>query len=132
VSEPCPRSAKPIYLLLAAIGSAILVGDVVADISFFSDPLNRTPGLVGSAAVRNFLTLCAVIGLFFNKKWAAYVAILAAILGLVRRWSYLAPVFTLQPGDDFLLVHSGFDAAFRILLLGAGLGWFLRRSGEKS
>jgi hypothetical protein len=125
-------SSKPILILLAFIGVAILLGDVIADLKFFNDPLNRTAALMGSAALRNLLTLCATIGLFLNKRWAAYAILIAAVLGLVRRLSYLAPVFTLDPGDEFLLIHSGLDAAFRILLLGVGLGWFLAQSGEKS
>ena len=101
---------------------------MLGDIRFFSIEANRTTALMGSALVRNTLTFGSIIGLFLNKKAGAYLLVLAALLGLVRRAQFLAPVFTLSPDEAFLLVHSGADAVFRLLILVAGVGWLVSSS----
>lgn len=111
--------------LLAALGLAVLFGDVSGDLSFFSDPSLRTTALVGSALVRNLLTLSAVIALFMNRRWGAYLLLGAGILGGARRLSFLAPLASDGMWEQWLLVHSGADIAFRSLLLGVGIGYFL-------
>jgi hypothetical protein len=118
---------KVSVILLALLGLAVLVGDLLGDVAFFSRPEMRTSGLMVSAGLRNFLTLGCVLCLFFNRKWAAYLILLAALLGLWRRLSYLFPLMSSSYGEDWLLVHSGLDLGFRLLLVGVGIGWFLAR-----
>lgn len=118
-----------VFPVLAVIGLGVLIGDIAGDYSFFQEPSVRTTGLLVSAAVRNVLTLLAVVALFFRKQWAAVVLFMAALLGGWRRLSFLLPI---SGSSDWLLVHSGVDVAFRILILGVALGFFLAKLGKGS
>ncbi len=119
-----------VYPVLAVLGLGVLLGDVAGDLTFFSEPGVRKLALMGSAAVRNTLTGVAVVALFFRKEWAAYALLMAAVLGGWRRISFLAPLAD-GSGEQWLLVHSGVDVAFRTLILGIGLGYFLAKAGDE-
>ena len=119
-----PRN-KFVLPLLALVGLAILISDISADIAFFQDPSLRTTALMGSATVRNALTLLAVISLLFRKTWAAYILVCAALLGGWRRLSFLLPLATSGHDEQWLLVHSGLDLGFRCLILGVGAGYLI-------
>ena len=86
-----------------------------------------------SALVRNLVTLTAIVGLFLDKKWAAYALVLAALLGAWRRLGYLAPLLAQGPGDSVVAATGGLDLGFRMLLLGVAIGWFsANRQGHES
>ena len=110
---------------LALVGLAVLISDISADYAFFQDPTLRTTALVGSAIVRNALTLTAVVALFYRKTWAAYLLVAAALLGGWRRLSLLLPLAAPGHTDQWVLVHSGLDIGFRCLILGVGLGYLI-------
>ena len=82
--------------------------------------------------VRNLITLVAIVGLFLDKRWAAYALILAAVLGGWRRLGYLAPLFAQGPGDSVVAATGGMDLGFRMLLVGVAVGWFsAKRQGHE-
>jgi len=129
----CVEKKQQIILgILAFFGLVILIGDILGDLHFFADATRRTTGLMASAVLRNLLTLCAVVALFMNRKWAAFLLIIVALLGLWRRVSFLLPLKVLGVGPSFLLVHSGADLVFRGMILGVGIGYLLGREAEKS
>lgn len=121
-------SNKFIAPLLAVLGLGVLFGDIAADLVFFSDPNLRTWPLMGSALLRNGLTASALVALFFNREWAAGLLVGVGVLGGWRRVSFLAPLASQGQQDQWLLVHSGVDVAFRCLLIGIGIGYFLGRA----
>jgi hypothetical protein len=101
-------------LILATL--ALLASDVALDLDFFASPTNRTAPLLASAAVRNLLMLAAAGALLVQSRLAAWLVGAVALAGLVRRAAYLLP---LQWDDStWLLVHSGADLLFRLVLIG--------------
>ena len=120
---------KFIFSIVALVGLGILVGDVRGDLAFFQGSGAPTStSLILSAVVRNILTLVALLALFLNHRFGAYLLMATGSMGLWRRLSYFGPLLGAEAsGPEFLLVHSGADLVFRTLLLGLGLGWFLGR-----
>lgn len=117
---------------LALVGLVILLGDIHADVVFFSEFETLPGAMVASAVVRNLLTLAAIVALFVHRRVGAYLLLIAAGLGMWRRMSYLGPLLGVDDPTVSLLVHSGADLVFRALLLGVGLGWFLAKGGKGS
>lgn len=122
---------KVLSIALGLVGLWILGGDIYGDFAFFSNPEARRFDLLGTALLRNTLTLAAIVALFMERKLGAYLMILVGLLGVVRRWMFLAPVFSAGHTEDLLILISGMDIPFRILLLGAGLGFLTGRESKK-
>ncbi len=114
-------------LALAVLGIIILGSDVLADLSFFSDAGNQTFPLIGSAVVRNLLTLAAVIAIFRDEWFASALLIVAALLGLWRRVLYISGLVSATSSPDWLLYTAGLDTGFRLLLLGFAGGYLFGR-----
>jgi hypothetical protein len=117
---------------LAALGLLVLSADLLADWQFFAQPGNRGWALLLSAAVRNLITLLAVAALFGRHRYAGYLLLAAAVLGLWRRSSYLLPLLAAPSGVlDWTLYTAGLDTAFRILLVGFAAGFLVARKGQE-
>ena len=75
--------------------------------------------LVGSAVVRNLLMVVALALLIKGGRWAPWVLLLAAGMGMIRRAAFLLPslssVSWLDP--QWLNFHSGADLVFRVVLV---------------
>jgi hypothetical protein len=110
----------------------VLVGDVLGDLSYFSVVARREPSLIVAATLRNMITLLAVGALFRKERWAGYVLLIAAILGLWRRVSYLWPLTGAGSAQqDWMLYTSGLDTAFRCLLFGFAAGYLAGKAQVK-
>lgn len=103
-----------VILILATL--ALLASDVALDAAFFALPANRTLPLLATAALRNLLMLAAAVALGLQARAAAWLVGVVALVGLVRRASFLLPLQ--WDGSTWLLVHSGADLLFRLVLLG--------------
>ncbi len=115
-----------LILVLAALG--LLVSDLVLDADFFSFPANRTLPLMAAAGVRNLLLVAAAIALVLRSRSAAWLVGLCALLGLVRRASFLLPLQ--WDYSTLLFVQSGADLLFRFMLLACAVEW-LRKGDAK-
>lgn len=126
-----PSEIKIPTLTLAALGLIILGLDISADLAFFSEAGNQTLPLIGSAVVRNLLTVVAVVAIFRNEWFAAALLIVAAVLGLWRRVLYVSGMISATSSPDWLLYTAGLDTGFRLLLLGFAGGYLLGRKGSE-
>lgn len=104
-------------VILVFLALVLLASDVAQDASFFSVPANRTAGLLFSAAVRNLLLLAAALALLLQSRAAAWLVLVCAVIGLVRRATFIAPLT--WDHSTWQIFHSGADMLFRLVLLGA-------------
>ena len=122
----------PIVGAVALVGLLVLGGDILGDLSYFSVVARREPSLILAATLRNIITLLAVGALFRKERWAGYVLLVAAVLGLWRRVTYLWPLADVGPAQqDWMLYTSGLDTAFRCLLLGFAAGYLAGKAQVK-
>ena len=122
---------RALLIGLVLLGLLVLVGDLYGDMAFFSEPDSRRPELVGTAILRNLLTLSGIVALFFARRVAAYLLVLVGLLGAVRRWLFLSPILQAANSSDILILISGFDVPFRMLILGVGIGLLMGRESKE-
>ena len=116
--------------VIALLGLAVLFGDICGDMAYFELAERRQPALIVAAVLRNSVTLLALVCLFLNRSSAAFALLLAAFVGGVRRVQFMFPILMGADPDNLSVFLSGLDVAFRCLLLGLGIGYFLGR-GQK-
>ncbi len=125
---------KPLTALVIILGCLLLTGDILQDIDFFSHSEMRTVPKLLAMSVRNLILVAALVGLGLGQRWAGPALLVVALLGLLRRSSFVAGAWTSLMAEGvggtlFTGLLSGADIAFRVLLIGVGIELW-RRSEE--
>lgn len=120
-------------LIMAGLG--LLIGDLGADRLFFAVAENRTAGLLLSAALRNLLTLAAVVALLVEHQVGQALLLAAGLLGLVRRLQFVSGISTIlvREGLEGPLASTllgGLDLLFRLVIVAIAIDLFRKAKPE--
>lgn len=116
-------------IILAVLAVMVLLSDAWQDYQFFSQASTSVTSLAVSAAVRTLLLVLTVAALLRPTRGLVILALIGLALAAVRRVLYLAPIVNSDAWATLLpALHSGFDVAFRLVLLGWAVQWLRQRS----